>query len=355
MNFIDKTTVSKPVFTIVIPVVHSLEDLERCLSSLDNLNYPKKLFQVVLIDCNVLNGLRQFFQERLNKYKFSINTLYLPERHRVKYSWFIESRLHEARNYAIKKLPGRYYVFTLDDCTFEPDWLHKFEVALSEDTGALGGPDILPQGMGWFPRALDCILNSFLGTGDLRRGDGHRESQYYPRKENMVIPANVFNQVGYFSEDIPLGGDMDMAGRIRDAGFQIKFLPENPVWHRRVTTFITFLRLSACTASEKVIVAREHHVFVKSPHFFVLLAIVVFSIMGLYSFVNIQVGVLLSILISIYFIALFFTVVSSIVRSHSLSAGIGVFLLMPFHHLSMIYGIIAGSISKLKPIKGKLK
>ncbi len=76
--------------------------------------------------------------------------LRLPERSEIEPNRHIESRLNEAPNYAIQKVSGQCYIFTVDDCTFEPDWLHKIECTVTDEGGALGGPDILPEGMGWF-------------------------------------------------------------------------------------------------------------------------------------------------------------------------------------------------------------
>lgn len=348
MNSDQKTKEAVPDFAIIIPVLHSLEDLARCLASLDKLDYPRERFRVILIDCHVLNGLKDFFTARLNRYKAEITVLSLPQRPGISPSWLIEARLNEARNFAIQKVAAQCYVFTLDDCSFEPDWLHKFETALTDEVGALGGPDILPSGMGWFPRALDCVLNSYLGTAGLRRGDGRREKQYYPRKENMAIPARVFSRVGNFPEERPMGGDMHLAARIRGAGLQIRFLTHNPVWHRRVTTLNNFLRMTAYTASEKVQLARGQGSLLRSPHLLVLLTTLGIIFLGLFSFVNDYFRILLIALSGIYFIGLFFTAVWSFLRTCSLSVALGVVLLIPLHHLSIIWGIIQGLLTKSK-------
>lgn len=190
-----------PLFAVIVPIAHSIEDLRRCLESFNALDYDRDKFQVVLVDCKVVEGVEKFLNKTLAEYGFRVTTLYLPDKPST---WFIEARVNEARNYAMKMVRGRYYVFTVDDCTFEPDWLSKFEVSLSDGAGALGGPDILPQGMDSFSRAVDCVLNSFLGTGTRRKGEGRRTHSYYPRKENMAIPADVIDRAGSFLKKIRL-------------------------------------------------------------------------------------------------------------------------------------------------------
>ena len=61
-----------PIFTIIIPVIHSCEDLERCLTSLQHLDYPQEDFHVVLINCHVFQGLEAFLEMKLPTYTFSI-------------------------------------------------------------------------------------------------------------------------------------------------------------------------------------------------------------------------------------------------------------------------------------------
>lgn len=337
-----------PLFTIIIPIVHSIEDLKRCLASLEGLIYQRDRFHVVLVDCKVVHGVERFLNENLPKCQYKVTALYLPVKPADRLSWFIEARINEARNYAMRMVPGRYYVFTEDDCTFEPDWLQKFENSLSEEVGALGGPDILPEGMGLFPKALDCVLNSYLGTAGMRRGNGRRARNYYPRKENMAIPAGVIARVGKFSEEISVGGEMDIAKRIRDANLKVVYLSDNPVWHWRTTSFLNFIRLTAYTAFEKVKLMRKHHSFFKSTHFLVLVATIVGTLIGLFSLVSSYARVLSGTLAISYLSALLYTAVFSAIRTRCMIVGLEVYLLIPIHHLSIVFGIIRGATTRMK-------
>lgn len=335
-----------PIFTIIIPVVHSCEDLERCLTSLQHLDYSQEDFHVVLINCHVFQGLEAFLEMKLPTYTFQSTVLSLPKNAPSPLDWLIDVRVNEARNLAIRTIPGQYYVFTEDDCTYAPDWLHKFETALDREVGAIGGPDILPQGLGWFPRSLDCLLNSFLGTAGTRRGDGASSNQYYPRKENMVIPANVLERVGNFLETMPVGGEMEMAKRIRNAGFQIKFLPDNPVWHRRVTTFWKFVRLTAFLASEKVKLMRQQKNFRQSLHFLIFLTIIVMFFLIILAGVNTYARIILGGILLVYVLTVLLTALISGIQTRSIPVGLGVLLLIPFHHSGLIWGILSGAMTR---------
>jgi GT2 family glycosyltransferase len=340
-----------PIFTLIIPVIHSVEDVERCLSSLERMEYPRESFLVALIDCGIIHGLEEFLRKSIDNYSIRINTFRLSDRQSNRFSWHgrhRDARINEARNYAIRRAPGVNYVFTEDDCMFEPDWLQKFEAALSEATGALGGPDILPGEMEMFPRALDCILNSYLGTAGQRRGDGSGADNYYPRKCNMLIPAKVLVIVGDFPEDIVMAGEMNMAGRIRDAGFRIEFLPRNPVWHRRVTTLYNFIRSTSHIAYEKVLLMRASRTFYRSLHFLVFLATIMLFILVSSSLISGYARILIAALTALYLSALFLTGFLSFVRTRSPVIGMLVVFIMPLHHIGLMYGVLRGAMARRK-------
>lgn len=346
MRILQENTKATHRYSIIIAVTHTLKDLKDCLDSLENLDYQKDLFHVALVDCHVVMGLQDFFSKQTQHYVYPITTLTLPEQPDKHKTWLHESRLNESRNFAMQKVPGRYFVFTEDDCMFEPDWLKKFDSELTVDTGALGGPDVLPDGMGWLPRALDFILQLFIGTAGAKKGGGLKKEWYYPRKENFIIPAMVMDRIGSFPEDLISGAEIEMAKRIRDAGLQIKYLPDNPVWHRRDTTFRNFVRRNIYHSAEKVCLLRRQHAFIQSPHFLVFLAVAAGLSLGLFSLFNSNARPLFLAMIGCYMVLVLYITIYSLISTRSLSVGLGVLLLLPSHHLSIMCGVVKGTLTK---------
>jgi GT2 family glycosyltransferase len=340
-----KQKMKVPEFIVVIPVVHSLEDLSRCLSSIDRLEYGRDKFCIVLVNCHIVDGLTQYLRDVLPQYGFQSIALSLPDTSIERPRWFSTARINEARNLATDKVEGMYYVFTEDDCTFEPDWLQKYERELSDETGVLGGPAILPGGMGWFSTAVYMVINSFLGTAQIRRRGNHGGGRFKLYKENMVIPSGVFERVGAFNENISLGSETDMVERIRDAGLRTRFLPDNHVWHRLVTDFRKFVLYTEYNAFEKVRLLRRMRKFSRSTHFIVLLAFVAVFLMGLLSLINGDVRLSIVIIFMVYSFLLFLTSISAALRTQRFFVGIGVLLLMPLYHFSIVSGIVKGSLA----------
>jgi hypothetical protein len=332
-------------YTVIIPVTHNLVDLKDCLDSLERLDYPRELFHAVLIDCQVVEGLREFFRIRLAGYGFHLTTLTLPQTASKHKSWLHEARVNEARNAAIDQVPASFFIFTEDDCIFEPDWLRKFDSEVTADMGALGGPDLLPDGMQWLPRALDVILQLFIGTAGAKRGGGLRQDWYYPRKENVLIPAEVIARIGKFPESLISGAEMEMARRIRQAGLSIKYLPNNPVWHRRNTTFTNFVRRNAYHSAEKVRLLRREGAFSRSPHFLVFVAVIAGLLILAGALIASAIRPLLLIPVAAYILLVLLISIYSLISTRSLSVGLGTALLLPSHHLSITFGILKGALS----------
>jgi GT2 family glycosyltransferase len=279
-------------------------------------------------------------------HRYQISTITLPEKPDLHKSWLHDSRINEGRNAAMQMVPAQYFIITEDDCMFTPDWLAKFDAVLQDNIGAVGGPDVLPEGLGWFPRALDCILNSFLGTAGTKSEDCIKKDWFYPRQQNTVFSAKVIERIGHFPEDMILGVEMEMANRIRNEGWQIKYLPDNPVWHWRETTFFRFVRRNLYLAAEKVKILRRQHVFIQSPHFFVFIITVLGLVLGLTSLLNTYALAVFLILMVLYLAIVITFSIASFVRTRSITVSLGVLLLLPSHHLSITIGVLKGVVSK---------
>jgi hypothetical protein len=254
-------------------------------------------------------------------------------------------RINEARNFVIARVAAQVYVFTEDDCTFEADWLRKLDSALLEGVGAAGGPDLLPPGMGWFAITLDCIINSVLGRVGAKPKQDSAKGWYHPHKENMAITANAFDRVGTFPPQRLYGAELEMARRIRAAGMKTVYLADNPVWHKRITTFPTLIRSNVQMAMEKVHVMRENGTFLKSFHFIALLAALLLLLVVLGATVSATSRWLLILLMTGYVAGLGYMAVGAAKSSGKKSVGWGVLLITPLHQLSIVIGIVAGALT----------
>ena len=194
-------------FSIILPVCHGGGFLAAALDSIRKLDYPPERFEVIV-------------KEGANR--------------------------SAALNAACAEARGKWLAFADDDCVLPPDWLKVLCGVMARDpqAGMIGGVDELVTDGSAFDLALDTVLNSFWGTGGLRRGAGLRAGRYYPRLWNMAIARGAIapGLPRVFDERLDVHEDVELAERIRAAGRKIVFAPDWRIGHRRDTSFTSFVR-----------------------------------------------------------------------------------------------------------------
>ena len=336
-----------PRFTIVLSVEHSEKDLGLCLDSLANLDYRKDEYRIAAVECGAVPEIGRFLKDNGPFGVLDIQVFSLPPK-------TLESkkvpahlaRVNEGRNKAIESLPAEYYVFTETDCTFPSDWLRKIDAHLDDRPGILGGPDVLPDKMDTITNVIDVILNSPVGTGGIRPGEKGTSKQYFPHKENMVIPAAVLQSVGKFPENNIFGAEMEMTNRILEAGYTVKYMDDNPVYHRRITSLRNFLGITSYRASEKIALLGKRISLLRVLRYLVpgvaAFLLILAILAPFFSWSRLFLGLL----------ALFYggiiTWVSlrGALQKKSVLVGLGVFFILPLFHWNIATGVLSGILKK---------
>ena len=225
-------------FSIILPICHGGIFLKNALISLGKLEFPRERFEVLFTGPANDEQLRHTVESESTNID-------------VRYIGVLQSRRSAQLNAGISQVRGDILVFADDDCTFPADWLHKADRLIAHETniGVVGGRDCAGTNEPAFSIALDQVLNSFLGTGGLRRHQGPRVGKYYPKLWNMVIPREValgvairgeegFFQV--FNENLDVHEDVELIDRIEKTGRRISYAPDLMVMHSRDTTLTRF-------------------------------------------------------------------------------------------------------------------
>jgi hypothetical protein len=156
-------------------------------------------------------------------------------------------------NEACRVARGNVLVFADDDCVFMEGWLENLKEVMNRepDIGLVGGQDELVSVNSAFGLALDHVLQSFIGTGGMRKGSGVRTGTYYPKLWNMAIPKDIADMVAFenedgqvcvFDESLQVQEDVELARRITREGKRIVCAPEVRIGHKRDTTFGLFVK-----------------------------------------------------------------------------------------------------------------
>jgi len=230
-------------FTVILPICHGGKFLENALDSLAKLEFSPEHFEVLLAGPDYDEKLQHMLAAKSADTGIHFNYIRGPQSNR---SALLNAAISQAR--------GRIFVFTDDDCTFPQDWLTRFSGVFARELniGVVGGLDRTAKDEPALNVALDYVLNSFLGTGGLRRR-GSGVGKYYPKLWNMAVPRETALSLALdheeglyqvFDESLDVHEDVALIDRIEKAGKRIVFSPEVFVTHSRDTTLRTFTRRS---------------------------------------------------------------------------------------------------------------
>ena len=229
-------------YSILVPVDHGGHFQERALLSLRQMDFPLEGVEVLVVGAGNDSTSKDIVKKEATLFSGTMTYVDCPESNRSR-----------AMNTACEIGRGEVFVFIDDDCVIGKVWLKNLDdvFAREGDIGIVGGPDECDPEGPVFMLALDGVLNSLVGTGGLRRGDGPRTGTYYPRQWNMAVPREiafgaVLKREGrkpvVFDEILAVHADVDLARRIERAGKRILFEPTFAIGHSRDTTFGSFVR-----------------------------------------------------------------------------------------------------------------
>jgi GT2 family glycosyltransferase len=307
-------------FSIILPVWHAGDALREALHSLRYLDFPPERVEVIVAGVHDDISSQTSVQEIATKVAFPIRFVEGPERHRAK-----------LLNIACRSAQGNVLVFADDDCAFRSDWLASLQQVFDRETelGIVGGVDELESDGSAFSLALDYVLQSFIGTGGIRRQTPLNVGKYYPRLWNMAVPravawnvalCHVGEPVQMFNEALLVHEDVDLSNRIAHIGKRIVFAPKVRVGHRRDTTFWRFLKrgVEKAQTSRMLGIHRVAHGLLAVW----VISLVIMSVASIFSVFlkNMLIGI-----VGIYAVILFLTSIDGVLRTRNLKT----FVLIP--------------------------
>src|SRR5262245_22867809 len=101
---------SHPFFSVIVPTYERAQQLALCLHALACQNYPRDLFEVLVVD----DGSTLSQEASVDAFRGKLNVQLLSQPH---------SGPAAARNYGARYARGSFLAFTDDDCAPCPTWL----------------------------------------------------------------------------------------------------------------------------------------------------------------------------------------------------------------------------------------
>ncbi len=215
---------SQPTITIVIPSYNRPESLLRCLQSLEKLDYPKHLWDVIVINDGGETSFSSIDEKTIDI--------------RLQKITIDNSGPATARNHGARQATGEYVAFTDDDCEVMPNWLSIAMSCLNDTSCAIGGKMINA-----YPNHVAAetwqVYIDFLQT-KIRTADN--QPILLP-SNNIIYHRQTFLDIGGFNETFPLPAaeDFEIGYRIFGHGYRQIFIDEMNVIHHHRATPLAYL------------------------------------------------------------------------------------------------------------------
>lgn len=205
--------------SIVVPVRNDFR-IKQCLDSLMLLNYPKKMYEIIVIDNNSISNVETIIK------KFP--AIYARES-KIGVSF--------ARNRGIQMAKGEIVAFTDADCVVDSNWIAKIISAFDKDSsiGQVGGRIRKSKPKTWVQKGAEDLAKQQLSLQHLTFSP-----MPYVAGANSAIRKDVFMKNGLYDTTLGTGEDVDMSWRIWLSGYKIITVKNAIVYHMprdRITAY----------------------------------------------------------------------------------------------------------------------
>ena len=215
----------RPLFSIIIPTYNRPHQLHECLKSIERVEFPKKRFEVIVVD----DGGKRPLGKLIRSFDDHFSAKLIQQSN---------AGPAAARNLGAAHAMGDFLVFTDDDCLTVPDWLSKLERRFNENPkNVIGGKTINALGNNSFAATSQLIIDAAY---QYHNADFANASFF--ASNNMAVPAALFRSIGGFDARFWTSEDREFCDRWLWRGYKMTYAPEIVVYHVNPLRLQTYLK-----------------------------------------------------------------------------------------------------------------
>ena len=256
---------SPPKVSILVATYNSEFTIDECLKALSELDYPKDLFEIIVVDGCSTDATVEIAQ------KYAVKVVSEP------------LSAPAAYNHAMKTVNSDVLGFVDSDVKVEREWLNKLISRLDgpQVAGVSGDIETWNTENAW-ARSIGYDLKSRYA----------RLKQYVVRVAtmNLLLKKSVIEEVGGFDENLPSQYDTDLGFRITSRGYRMLFEPAAKCYHFHRSTVKGYFRQQLQYGKNTAKLYLKHASLAKGDEItdvgmniqpFLVLAVITFFLLGI--------------------------------------------------------------------------
>lgn len=196
-----------PTVSVIVPAYNAEKNIATLIESLLDLDYPKELLEIIIIDNNSNDRTKEIVKQYPVK---------LLEEETIQSSYV-------ARNLGIKNTDGDILAFTDADCIVDTQWIKNGVACLSRKKADLLAGNVI------FKKTSN--LNIFeIYDSHMYLQQKYNASVGASTTANLIVKKNVFNSLGPFPL-VQSGGDVRWTKGAVNKGFKLFYCENAIVFH----------------------------------------------------------------------------------------------------------------------------
>ncbi len=222
-------TTEQPIISVVIPCRNEFNFIEICIQSLIEQTYPKEKIEIIVVDGISDDGTREKIQA-LQKHHSRLIIADNPQK-----------RTPVALNIGARLASGEIIIILGAHTRVDKRFIELNTRYMREkDVKCVGGTQY-NEGLTYWQKAIGLAMSSRWGIPSAP----YRFSQTAGYVDTVVYAAyhrSLFDEIGYFDEELRISEDAEFNWRIRKAGYKIWFSPDIITWYYPRATLERFIR-----------------------------------------------------------------------------------------------------------------